>query len=150
MSRFDYNDEGIPWAVWEQIVSRALICRPGQQMLADLEAALLALPERKLIAGKFMEAGQVCAVGAYVAKKHADRLHVTIEALLNDEDNDMPSAETEWETVEAGESEGMSQTVAWHMAWLNDEQYGSLTDEERYNSVLAFVQRALGRESVAA
>jgi hypothetical protein len=74
VSRFDsYGDEeaAISLELWEGIVSRALGSQRGQETLADIERALVALPEKKLISGALAAEGQVCAVGAYVAQKRA-------------------------------------------------------------------------------
>jgi hypothetical protein len=51
MTRFYDSDEGVPWPLWKSILSNALGGKRGQRALADMEAALLALPERKLIDG---------------------------------------------------------------------------------------------------
>lgn len=74
MSRFEdnYDEEGaIPYGLWNTIVENALGGKRGQQALAELEQALLALPEPVLIEGHLAADGQVCAIGAYVAHKRA-------------------------------------------------------------------------------
>ena len=83
MSRFeDYDGEGMPYALWEQVISRALGGRRGQEALAGLEEALLALPEPKLIEGHLAHDGQVCAIGAYVAHRRAQREGVDMRAVV--------------------------------------------------------------------
>lgn len=73
MSRFDHDDEeGIPWPLWEQIIARKLGGRKGQELLAEIEAALVALPEAKLVSGHLAAEGSVCTVGAVVARRRAD------------------------------------------------------------------------------
>lgn len=86
MSRFDFDDdgEGVPWGFWNEIVSRALGGSRGQQALADMEAALLALPEPKLIEGHLADDGGVCAVGAYVAHRQAVERGEDIHAVIRE------------------------------------------------------------------
>lgn len=72
MSRFgDEYEEPFPNAywLWEHSLTRAMSSPRGQQALRDLEAALLALPEPKLISGALAMEGQVCAVGAFALHK---------------------------------------------------------------------------------
>jgi hypothetical protein len=72
VSRFgDDYDEPFPnaWWLWENSLGRAMSSARGQQALRDLEAALLALPEKKLISGALAMGGQVCAIGAYALHK---------------------------------------------------------------------------------
>jgi hypothetical protein len=82
VSRFEYDGdgEGMPWPLWETTVSTALGGRRGQEALAAMEAALLALPECKLVEGHLAAEGGVCAVGAYVAHRRAEQEHVDIAA----------------------------------------------------------------------
>jgi hypothetical protein len=61
-----------------------------------------------------------------------------------------PEAEEVYETAEAGKAAGLSHSVAWHLAFLNDETLGGRTPEERYEKMLAWVRRAQGKEAVAA
>lgn len=180
MSRFDDagDGEGMPWGLWEQVVSSSLGSRRGQAALADLEAALVALPEPRLIEGHLAANGGVCAVGAYVAHRKATEQGVpvadVISAMATEVDcwcehsrsdhnptctgtswNDKPcsckkydaaSDEDIYETAAAGKAAGLSQTVAWHLAYLNDEQFYAATPEQRYERVLGWVRRAQGKE----
>lgn len=52
------------------------------------------------------------------------------------------------DTVEAGMDSGMTHTVAWHLAWLNDEEFALATEEERHAKMLAWVRRAQGKAEV--
>lgn len=176
-------DEGIPWGLWGQMVSRALGGKRGQAALSELESALRALPERKLVAGHLAAEGSVCTVGAYVAAKRAQRdgidLAVSIEQMVEgtpcrcDHAKDMhdeagchatrrsfqseeehecscmeyrPEDQYAHDTAQEGQAYGLKWTVAWHLAYLNDEEFGKATPEERYELVLAWVQRAQGKE----
>jgi hypothetical protein len=73
MSRFgDYSDDlyfNNQGDFWWANIERALSGRRGQVALRELEAALVELPEPKLISGHLSMNGQVCAVGALVARR---------------------------------------------------------------------------------
>lgn len=179
MSRFDYDGDGMPWGLWEATVSRALGGRRGQQALAELETALLELPEPSLIEGHLAYGGATCAVGALVAHRRAQQEGVDIGAAIetisggvecglcghgrgqhegsgcngrHSQDRpcsctmfDPSESEDIWQTVDAGQRVGLMQTVAWHLAYLNDEQFAGATPEQRYRLVLEWVRRAQGK-----
>lgn len=193
MSRFDFDDdEGIPYGLWEQMVSNALSGERGQAALAELEVALTALPHKRLVYGNLAADDTVCAVGAYVASERSKRLGIPFQeavAMLNRAtqcscrhtyadhagtgkctamsrtmawdtreakegtctcEEFKPEKEYISETVEAGRGAGLKYTVAWHLAYLNDEQFEEMSPEERYEATLAWVQRAQGKEVVNA
>lgn len=185
MTRFDtdYDGEGMPWELWETVVSNALGGRRGQEALAAMEEALFALPEPKLIEGRLASDGGVCAIGAFVAHRRAQDEGVDLPAIIaamgtgvscwcgHGRDahsdaacsgklwQDRPCSCTEYEpedgdayeTVEAGQRAGLTHTVAWHLAYLNDEQLAGYSEADRFEKMLAFVRRAQGKEaSVAA
>lgn len=146
MSRFEFDDDegGVPWDMWEQIVSRALGSERGQRALAEFEEALLALPEKKLIEGHLASDEGVCLVGAYVANRRAKAEGLEMaEAIASIATRD--DYEDIAETAHAGKQAGLSHAVAWHMAYLNDEQFHEATPEERYEKMLAWVRRAQGK-----
>jgi hypothetical protein len=177
MSRFDLDDgEGLPWELWEQIVSRALGGRRGQEALSALEEALVALPEPRLIDGHLAADGAVCAVGAYVAYRRAQEVGVDIASVVDamavgvrcscgharDQhrekclgpgwqgkpcwcDEYKPEESDIYDTTDAGQNAGLSHVIAWHLAYLNDEQFGGLSPEDRYDRVLTWTRRALGK-----
>lgn len=184
MSRFDDDGdgEGMPWELWQTVVSNALGGKRGQAALAELEEALLALPEPKLIEGHLAADGAVCAVGAYVAHRQARERGVPIATVIAEveetecwcgherdahgptcsgirEWNGKPCTCTEfdaddgegiYDTTHAGQQAGLPHTISWHLAYLNDETFGCMTPEQRYEKVLAWTRRALGKEPVAA
>jgi len=187
MTRFDnYDGEGMPWELWETVVSNALGGRRGQEALAAMEDALLALPEPKLIEGHLAADGAVCAVGALVAHRKAAREGVDIAAVIDAMSDGVqcwcghgrashvagscsamtkpwgsqderpcgceeyePDTEDGSETASAGQAEGLTFTVAWHLAYLNDEQFGGATPEARYKQMLSWVRRAQGKAVAA-
>lgn len=85
MSRFDcdMDDDGIPYELWQANVSRALGGRRGQDALAAIEEALLALPEPRLIESHLAADGGVCAIGALVAHKQAQSEGVDIRQVID-------------------------------------------------------------------
>ncbi len=88
MSRnWDGNDEWDEgrYAMWERSVTNAANGKRGQAFLRDLRTALLAIPDKRLVAGVpvDVEAGAVCAVGAYVAWK-VNPAHPTAPDVLAD------------------------------------------------------------------
>jgi hypothetical protein len=52
-------------------------------------------------------------------------------------------------TAEEGKRIGLTFTLAWHLAQLNDIDEGSDTPEERYERVLTWVQNAIGKQVAA-
>jgi hypothetical protein len=179
---FDYDEDSIPWERWEQIVSNALGGKRGQAALAEIEAALVALPEQRLIEGHLVAGENVCTIGALVAHKKAKKdgvdIAVTIAEMaakkpcmcghLPDEHVDDRCVGSRWgggdcyctkfeqdtedvlDTANAGQIAGLTWSVAWHMAYLNDEQMSGLSAEDRYTQMLSWVRRAQGKEEIAA
>lgn len=152
MSRF--NDDGDwdygRWSLWEQATTKALEGRRGQAALADLEAALLALPEHRLIESHLAHEGEVCAVGALVLHNRcaAGESRAAVMADLEQIDRSV------WDdagyasdvTASTGKRYGrMAYAMAWRIAELNDEDFRGVSPEERFTRVLAWVRQALGR-----
>lgn len=136
--RINYSDdEDYPgqFNLWQANCNRSIKGKQGQAALRELEAALLALPEKRLISGELQDAdGEVCAIGA-VAKHRG----IT------------PESDPE-EMEEVGIELGFPRMVAWKIVALNDleidDHYvqGKLvpyTPEERYGLVLRQVQKWL-------
>lgn len=74
MSRIAYSeDEDRPgqFALWRANVARSLAGRRGQEALRDLESALLAMPEKRLVSHRLIDERDVCAVGALVVVREA-------------------------------------------------------------------------------
>lgn len=160
--RISYTDEeDVPgqFALWQANCRRSLQGKKGQAALRELEAALLALPEKRLIANNLQDPkGEVCALGALAKFKGRDI---------------PPVAENEWgeidedeEMEEYGVSLGMPRLVAWKVVckndveidgdyvtvpgpyrWFQEEQklraYVPVTPEIRYEKMLGWVQRQL-------
>lgn len=137
--RISYSDdeEDFPgqYALWQANCQRSIRGKAGQKSLRELETALLALPEKRLIADELENVdGEVCAIGAL--KKHRGV--------------DVVSDPEEMEDV--GIELGMPRLVAWKVVCLNDIEIDGVyregrfipaTPEERYEQVLQWVQRQI-------
>ena len=145
MSRFgydpeydtDYGSKEFQAAVWDRNYARSLRGRKGQAALRELRDALRALSPRRLIEG-FCETtidddgneviSGVCAIGAmYVARG------LPVDNYMQSEDF------SSWDTADVGESMGMSNTMAFGIAYRNDETYSDLTPESRWWAMYAWV-----------
>lgn len=149
----DEEDRPGQFALWDANVKRSIRGKRGQAALREFEAALLAMPEKRLIRDLLTnEDGEVCAIGCYARHKGLD----------------LSKFDPEDESDEVGVAAGMPQLVAWSIVALNDitldvvwevadgpAQRGhgvykggiplirDMTPEERYAKVLAWVQEKL-------
>jgi hypothetical protein len=155
MSRFDgaWDESGdLPGIFWEIDLQRALTSGRGQRILREIEAALLTMPEHKLIADEIVELGEwdeevdrqiptgaVCAVGAYAVYR-ATQGGKTREQALLDLAKDWGGERDCWQTEQLGRRVGLARTVAWELACVNDETFGHLTPDGRHAAVLAWVR----------
>lgn len=150
MSRFDwaenYEDYPNQQALWRANRDRLLRGKRGQLLLKQVEQALLALPEKRLIAnqlaaircdeitGDAIEITGVCVVGAYALfkGKTAEDLN---KGWIESEDTDA------WEIAEWADSAlGLPNAMAQWLEWANDEEAESLNPIQRYEFVLAKVR----------
>jgi hypothetical protein len=145
---YSEDEEDFPgqYGLWQANCQRSIEGKAGQKALKELEVALLALPEKRLIADELEDAeGEVCAIGAL--KKHRGV--------------DVESDPEEMEEV--GVELGMPRLVAWKVVALNDIEIDGkyveaagptrwgipfstfipVTPEERYEQVLAWVQKQI-------
>lgn len=129
--RLNYSeDEHFPgqFELWQSNCERSLRGRSGQAELRELHAALVALPEKRLIFGSLVDdEGGVCAVGAYARHKGLS----------------LSNFDPEDETDEVGIEAGMPRLVAWKVVEMNDIQFNSLTPEQRYEKMLSWVESKL-------
>ena len=140
MSRVIYNEGGgdyadLRWGRWERNSQTAVYGKPGQRKLRELEAALLALPRKRLIAGELSDGEDVCALGCMLT---AREMPVDEVALLS------PADDWEADFTEAIAARlGMTFTLAWVIQELNDESTRTMTPERRYDEVLRWVRSNL-------
>lgn len=161
MARIGYSEEeDYPgqFNLWQANCERSLRGKNGQAALRELEAALLALPDKRLIAQKMIDAdGEVCAIGALAKYKGRDLL---AEPHIGPDDE----FEGDGEMEEIGVELGMPRLVAWKVVSKNDieidghyerlpgpyrwpgeypQAYVQVTPELRYTKMLAWVRRKL-------
>lgn len=173
MSRFDDYDDGEYFPnqgeLWRANVERALAGRRGKKALAELREALLALPEKRLIAGALCTVGGVkqravdhgvwyrqdledkvksegegvCAIGAYLwfkkVKAGADP-QAAFDELPTLLDAD---GDSDYLTAQAGRYAGLTFTLASTLAYRNDSVFDSMTPEGRYDAFLKWLNEHL-------
>lgn len=160
MSRIGYSeDEDYPgqFGLWQANCERSLHGKAGQAALRELEAVLLALPSKRLIANALVDShGEVCAIGALVQY----RGDVTDEMI----------GHGEYDMEAVGVELGMPRLVAWKVVCLNDielnrsvllrhegpyrwpakqpHSWVEMTPEHRYEEVLKWVRARLGEVTI--
>lgn len=146
MSRITYGESDDPVArLWQATKGRVLAGKPGQAFLKNLESALLAMPDRKIVSGVWIENGEVCSLAALdVHRRMAngmcwDHARLLVEHLVEEEwttfvDDDLALYDylpkylhTSW-------------TMAWEVMEKNDEQFESCTPADRWAAMLRWVQ----------
>jgi hypothetical protein len=131
VSRISYSEEE-DWPgqfdLWQANCRRSLHGKQGQVELRELKAAIVALPDKRLIHGLLVdEDGEVCAIGAYAKYKGLD----------------LYAFDPEDCTDEVGIHAGMTKLVAWKVVEMNDEQLSHLTPELRYTKMLEWIDSQL-------
>jgi hypothetical protein len=156
-------------------VRRAVAGKKGRKFFQELEAALLALPEKKLASGvltrpprtmmvegfevlrflpDYEPRGEYCALGAVAVKRAIDAGKTKLEALkdLNqvdpdDEDDEFGTYGMGWDKIdEAAAHLKISMPLAFAVVDQNDEGGPhEETPEQRYDRVLSWVRRKLGQ-----
>lgn len=149
-SRFDGYNDGYDdyWMLsagrWEHNVRTALGGKRGQAALAELESALLALPQKVLVAGALCKGLNVCAVGALGVHRMQQRGVSYAGAIgkLRHYEDDYHAAS---HTAQYGTALGLTYTLAWTIAEANDEDFKHMTPEQRYDAMLGWVRKQLHR-----
>lgn len=175
MSRFDEYDyeENYPNQadLWHANVKRALSGKRGQKALAEMREALLALPEKRLIAGalctvggadkrerpndvhgwyrqdlehKIEQEGEgVCAIGAYLWFKRV-KAGADAQAAFDELPTLLDSdGDGGLETAAAGKAAGLTFTLAWTLASRNDAVFDGMTPEQRYEAFMKWLDEKL-------
>ena len=129
--RLNYTeDEDYPgqFALWQGNCTRSLRSKAGQAALKRLEAALLAMPEKKLIRGKLVDnQAQVCALGA-LAKAEGVLPQPDADD-LDQYDEDLEDGYDEDDSAEFGESVlKFPKLVAWKVVEQNDIQLDTVAE----------------------
>lgn len=138
--RINYSDEEDrpgQFDLWQANCRRSLNGRAGQAALRELEAELMAMPERRLIADDLAADGEVCAVGALMKRRlvTAGAEPTAAQARLEDLND------SEWESdYVAAQETRVPRLVAWKLVELNDIELEGMTPEARYSAVLEWVR----------
>jgi hypothetical protein len=176
----DYDGDDFPnqSALWHANAERALKGKRGRKALADLREALLALPEPKLIEGALCTVNPekrvaglserswarrdlvervrddgtqgVCAIGALLWHRKVKAGMDPAEAFdslptLLDTDHDLDDT-----AVLAVRDAGLVYSLAWNLAYRNDETYERKTPEERHAAFLAWIDAELAEPAAVA
>lgn len=153
------EDEDYPNAsiLWEANQERSLKSRKGQAALRRLEAALLALPEPKLIADAIEADGMVCGLGALAKYEN----FLDVPELPQQPAEDASSEEwDEWFSQDAdiviekamlslAKALDVPKLVAIAIIYQNDDSFLVQTPEQRYQKVLKWTQSWLERDRSA-
>ncbi len=102
--------------------------------------------QRDRLASVVQSAGEgVCAIGAYAwhqkvkAGMDPAEAFAALPTIVDGQDDGDPLQRT----AEAGEDAGMTFTLAWELAYRNDETYEAMTPEERWTAFLAWIDQEL-------
>lgn len=133
----DFNNAAI---LWEANQERSLKSRKGQLALRRLEAALLALPEPKLIADAIEADGLVCGLGALAKHENYQGSLALPEASWNDWGS---GPEIENAMLALAEALDVPKLVAIAIIYNNDNDFCVRTPEDRYSYLLKWVRRWL-------
>lgn len=138
MSRIEYYDCDNPAALlWDCTLQRAVSGKRGQTFLKELEAALVTLPSKRLIANDLCDSlGDVCAVGALIQKR-AFAAGATLEQFI--EENKYGDSDPEVLKTRLG----AAFTLVWSVVEANDESCYECTPEERYQKMLGWVRERI-------
>ena len=155
MSRVhEYEGDGDVWDImaqgrWERNSKVVWGSERGQKVLKELEAALLAMPVKKLARDIFYkedEEVQACVLGAYAAYKGqpVKRMENLNPAIVVEDDgstwiDDLPYDAYATAEYVAGFS-NMTVTMGELLVMQNDESLHDCTPEERYERMLKFVR----------
>lgn len=146
MSRSNYSDDCENLELWRGNVERTIKGKRGQALLKELEAALLALPERALCANDVAnpEDGTVCALGAVALKRKLEKGAVLPEALKRIAEEFPEGCEAE----ELADAFKISSMLAREITYINDED-GRYDEkpQDRYERVLKWVKSQIKVEA---
>lgn len=136
----DYQNAAI---LWEANQERSLKSRKGQAALRRLEAALLALPEPKLISDAIEADGLVCGLGALAKHEHYEGSLELPEASWNDWGS---GPEVEDAMLALAKALDVPKLVAVAIIHENDDDWNVATPEARFQKVLSWTRSWLSRD----
>jgi len=89
----------------------------------------------------------VCAVGAYAWYRKVKAGMGPAEAFASLPDLADEGSDALGETADLGEAAGLARTLAWELAYRNDETFGKCTPEERHAKFVAWIDEVLARSA---
>ncbi len=126
-------------AIWERMNPEWRPAEPDLEGVADLDALVRS------------EGEGVCAVGALVWHRKVKAGDDPAEAFASLPDLADEGTDALNETAHlAKEQAGLTFTLAWELAYRNDETFDRMTPEERWTAFVAWIDRELGSEQVPA
>ena len=139
--RVGYSEDeeyGGQFNLWQANCRRSRQGKKGQAALRELEAALMALPDKRIQKDVFVEtSGEACAIGALMIHRNVScgmpRQQAIAECAKLDPDD----------TEKHGVSIGLPRLVAWSVAVENDDEWKIRTPEERYLHMLAWIRKEM-------
>ena len=146
MSRSGYSDDLEPQelAMWRGQVASAIRGKRGQKMLMDLAAAMDAMPEKELYAGRLQVDGGYCALGVVGAARGVDLASV-----------DMGEDDDYFEVDGIAHALNIASQLAQEIMYINDEwggdykivdgksKYCKETPAERWSRIRKWVQKRI-------
>ncbi len=129
MSRSNYSedcDDDLALGRWRGAVASAIRGHRGQKLLAEMAAALDAMPEKRLIKESLESPDGVCALGCLGKAKGMD---------LSKVDPEDPDA--------VAKAFGIAMPLAAEIAYMNDEVFWLVTPEQRWDRVRKWVQEQI-------
>ena len=128
---------------WTNATERAYKGKRGQRILRELEAMLLAMPRKRLIDSRICENGDMCVIGVYLANRGADMKKIEAET-----NGFIPGSIDD--TARIAEEYGMAKTLAWDLAYTNDEALFAWSPEDRWTRMLRYIRSRMIPEAVPA
>lgn len=136
MSRSGYSDDCddiLMHGRWRGQVASVIRGKNGQAFLLELLASLDAMPEKRLITEELRKDGEVCTLGALGVKRG-----INLEA-FDPEDYDAISNEF-----------GIAPQLIQEIEFMNDEDCGRLSPEERWTSMHKWINSLIKVTSATA
>ena len=126
--------------MWLGTVQSVLNGRPAQIHFKELETALLAMPEKRLIEGVLSDGKATCAIGEMAVRRRVlagEQRQDVLAAIAEHPDDSF-----DFETAEFAKQQlGMSFTLGWLISEANDETFGGQSPESRWDSMLRWARR---------
>jgi hypothetical protein len=143
MSRSGYTTDG--WNDWRSIMYRGAVAsairgKRGQAFLRELLAALEAMPERKLIAGRLERDGCYCTLGVIGAARGLDLKALDAPYDCAPEDVDLIDHDKLVDVY------GVASALLREIQYENDEHWLPETDEQRWQRMHQWVHEQLKEE----